>query len=223
MYYKLKSKESLSKIASKFNIPIELILAYNTNIISDNDLTNNKQIYIPNLQDIPIQKYNFPQQSINSIIFNAKSAINQRIRYNLGSGGFDPKYKLPTKDGLCDCSGFVCWALGISRETDFPFYAKFGGWINTYSIVADINSSAGIFEKLTIPEVGCIVVYPRNPNKLENYGHIGIVSKVDVFGQMLKVIHCSSGNDRTYHDSIQETSPTVFNRADTVWGRFSGL
>ena len=67
----------------------------------------------------PIQKYNFPQQSINSIIFNAKSAINQRIRYNLGSGGFDPKYKLPTKDGLCDCSGFVCWALEFLERQIF--------------------------------------------------------------------------------------------------------
>ena len=37
---------------------------------------------------------------------------------------------------------------------------------------------------------------------------------------MEKVIHCSSGNDKKFKDSIQETTPEVFNRADTVFGRF---
>jgi hypothetical protein len=48
---------------------------------------------------------------------------------------------------------------------------------------------------------------------------VGIVSEV-LNGQMKEVIHCSSGNDAKFKDSIQETAPTVFNRADTLWGRF---
>ena len=53
-------------------------------------------------------------------------------------------------------------------------------------------------------------------------GHVGIVSEVKN-GKMTKVIHCSSGNDKKYNDSIQETSPTVFNRPDILWGRFTDL
>ncbi|HEY8405097.1 MAG TPA: CHAP domain-containing protein [Flavobacteriales bacterium] len=84
-------------------------------------------------------------------------------------------------------------------------------------MVADINSSAGIFESLNAPKEGCIVVYGAG----KAIGHMGIVSKVSN-GQMQKVIHCSSGNDKAYKDAIRDTTPTVFNRADALWGRFVG-
>ena len=129
-----------------------------------------------------------------------------------------PELQLPTSDNYCDCSGFVCWILGISRKTTNSFYEKYSGWIYTDSMVADINSQAGIFEKLTTPEVGCIVVYGAG-NKI---GHVGIVYEV-TNGKMSKVIHCSLGNDSNYGDSIQETAPTVFNKADAVWGKFTSV
>lgn len=217
MYYKLKSKDTLSKIAKSFSIPIELILAHNPSIKNVNQIYVNQQIYIPNIEDIPNHEFNFSTTSPNDLILRAKSAINKGIRYELGKGGMNPNSILPTTNKLCDCSGFVCWVLGISRKSDNPFYAKFGGWIYTDSMVIDINSQAGLFEKLNTPEVGCIVVYGAG----REIGHVGLVSKVEN-GQMIKVIHCSSGNDTTYHDSIQETSAAVFNRADSVFGKFTG-
>ena len=85
-------------------------------------------------------------------------------------------------------------------------------------MVSDIESGAGIFEKINTPEPGCIAVYGAG----RAIGHVGIVSEVKL-GAMSRVIHCSSGNSRKFGAAIQETSPTVFNRADTVWGRFSGV
>jgi hypothetical protein len=40
-------------------------------------------------------------------------------------------------------------------------------------------------------------------------------------GQIDKVIDCSSGNDKKFHDSIKETGPEIFSRADTIWGKFA--
>ncbi|MND66456.1 hypothetical protein D3C80_578510 [compost metagenome] len=128
-----------------------------------------------------------------------------------------PGAPLPASDSNeCDCSGFVCWVLGLSRKSDIPFYKQHGGWIYTDSMVADVNSQSGIFEKITIPEEGCIVVYGAG----SGIGHVGIVSEVED-GTMIKVIHCSSGNYKKHNDSILETGPDIFNRADSLWGRFA--
>lgn len=217
MYYKVKAKDTLSNIAKAFSIPVELILAHNTSIKNPNQIFIDQQIYIPNIEDIPKQEFEFSSLSNNELIVKAKSAINKGVRYKLGSGGMNPNSLLPTTNMLCDCSGFVCWVLGISRKSEILFYKKFGGWIYTDSMVADINSQVGVLEKLNIPEVGCIVVYGAG----KEIGHVGLVSEVDN-GQMSKVIHCSSGNDRHFNDSIQETTAKVFNRADALWGRFIG-
>jgi len=86
-------------------------------------------------------------------------------------------------------------------------------------MVLDIKSQAGIFDKLDIPEVGCIAVYGRR--KEGQFGHVGIVSEVEN-GIMKKVIHCSKGNDNPVGNSIQETSAKVFNASDVFLGRFVG-
>lgn len=216
MIYKIKPKDTLSKIAKNFNVPIELIMAFNSQIENQNHIYVGQSIYIPNTEDVP-EELTFNQtESFDHIIERAKSAINKGIRYKLGAGGMKPDHNLPTTDKKCDCSGFVCWVFKLSRKTTIPFYQKFGGWIYTDSMVEDINKTSGIFEKINVPEVGCIVVYGAG-NKI---GHVGIVSEVKN-GKMTKVIHCSSGNDSKFSDSIQETAPTVFNRADIVWGKFA--
>ena len=207
----------MTKIAKSFAVPVELILAHNSFLTDPNKIVVDQLIFIPNIDDIPIHEFDFTSLSADDLVRRARSAINKGIRYRLGEGGTTPGLNLPTSNKLCDCSGFVCWILGISRKTTIPFYSRFGGWIYTDSMVADINNQAGIFEKINIPEMGCIVVYGAG----HEIGHCGLVSKV-TGGQMTKVIHCSKGNDNKYRDSIQETSPDIFNRADTVWGRFSG-
>ncbi len=217
MIYIVKKNDTLSKIAVKFSVPLELIMAFNRQIQDKNHIFIGQQIYIPNLEDIPDPKDVTPVTvQANALVARAQTAVGKGIRYELGGGGMNPASALPASNNRCDCSGFVCWVLGLSRKTDLPFYQKFGGWIYTDSMVEDINSQAGIFERITTPEIGCIVVYGAGPK----IGHVGMVSEVGN-GEMKKVIHCSAGNDKKFKDAIQETSPAVFNRADAVWGRFT--
>ena len=219
MIYKVKSNDTLSKIAQQFSITLEMLLAFNKDIKNPSLIFVGQQIEIPNLEDVPAGvKLTQPTDS-NKLLDRARSCINKKIRYKLGAGGMNPSSPLPAdKNMQCDCSGFICWVLGLSRKSNIPFYTKLGGWIYTDSMEADVKSSAGIFERLNTPEVGCIVVYGAG----NAIGHVGMVSQV-TNGKMSKVIHCSSGNDKNYKDSIQETSPTVFNRADALWGRFAAV
>lgn len=216
MYYKVKTNDNLTKIAKKFSVTFQLLMAFNPAIKNVNHIFVGQLLHIPNVEDVP--KEHIIPETIDghALVLKAGSVIGKGIRYKLGSGGMKPDSKLPTSNNLCDCSGFVCWVLGLSRQSDIPFYKKLGGWIYTDSMEADINSRSGIFEKLTTPEVGCIVVYGAG----SQIGHIGFVSEV-ANGKMTKVIHCSSGNDRKFNDSIQETAPTIFNRADALWGRYT--
>lgn len=221
MKYTIKSGDTLSKIARAYGIDLEVLLSQNPKITDANKIYVGQVINVFAAADQPAEGLNKVVPALPGaaqIIARAKSAIGKGIRYKLGGGGMKPEAPLPDAGtGICDCSGFVCWVLGLSRLSDQAFYRRYGGWINTDSIEDDILSSAGIFKQLSMPEVGCIVVYGAG-NKI---GHVGIVSETKN-GQMTKVIHCSSGNDRTTGDSIQETKPTVFNRADVRFGWFVG-
>ncbi|AFD07651.1 LysM peptidoglycan-binding domain-containing protein [Solitalea canadensis] len=217
MYYKIKAADSLSKISKKFSIPVDLILSFNKQIKNPDHIYAGQLIFIPNLDDIPDDGKLVKPMKINKLLERAGSATGKKIKYKLGKGGMKPGAPLPASDSNeCDCSGFVCWVLGLSRKSDIPFYKQHGGWIYTDSMVADVNSQSGIFEKITIPEEGCIVVYGAG----SGIGHVGIVSEVED-GTMIKVIHCSSGNYKKHNDSILETGPDIFNRADSLWGRFA--
>lgn len=108
MYYKVKAKDTLSKIAKDHGIPMELILAHNPSITNPNTIYVNQLIYIPNMDDVPSDDFSFSDQSAATILSRASSALGKSIRYILGSGGMDPLYHLPTKNKFCDCSGFVC-------------------------------------------------------------------------------------------------------------------
>lgn len=217
MNYTIKSGDTLTKIAHKYKVPVTAILAINKHIKDADQISVGQVIQIPNMQDVPPDPdFEVPTKP-SQLVLRARSAVNCNILYKLGKGGIYPSDALPSRDQFCDCSGFVCWVLGLARKTDIPFYRQFGGWIFTDSMVADIESTAGIFERLNRPEPGCIVVYGAGPR----IGHVGLVSEVNN-GTMKKVIHCSAGNSRRHNASIQETAPTIFNRPDTVWGGFVG-
>ncbi|MEJ7612142.1 CHAP domain-containing protein [Candidatus Fervidibacteria bacterium JGI MDM2 SSWTFF-3-K9] len=161
--------------------------------------------------------------TVNELLKRARSALGKKVKYRLGAGGIDPKSPTPASvDNACDCSGFVCWCLGISRKTDHPLYVRFnGGWINTDAIVHDANSPTGFFRKIPEPKVGCLIVFPsKKPRR--PYGHVGIVTEVRE-GKVTKVIHCSSGNFRRHGDAIKETPPTVFQVPDTIFVWFEGI
>lgn len=159
----------------------------------------------------------------NQLLSRARSAAGKGVKYKLGAGGMFPAQPLPGNiNNECDCSGFVCWALGISRKTDHPLYVKFnGGWINTDAMVHDAKKETGFLSQLPLPKPGCLIVFGKPPGA-GKVGHVGIVTKVDSAGKVLTVIHCSSGNWKK-GDAIQETPPTVFNQPGTIFAWYEGL
>jgi hypothetical protein len=139
----------------------------------------------------------------DTILTRARSALNKGIRYKLGKGGMKPESATPAAGGQCDCSGFVAWCLGMSRQTKEPFYVQQnGGWIETTAMWKDIGSpNAGILAPVAAPVAGAIIVFPDSNGK---QGHVGILTSPTT------AIHCSKGNDTKFGDSVQETGLGVF-------------
>jgi hypothetical protein len=159
---------------------------------------------------------------VSGMLARARAALGYKTVYLPGQGGFDPAARDPRgAKGGCDCSGFVCWALGIGRKTDHPLYVRLnGGWINTDAIVHDAGQPTGYFEPLEQPRRGCLLVFPKPPTM--SYGHVGIVTRV-ARGRAAKVIHCSATNFRTAGDAMQETGPEVFERPGAIYAWYVGV
>lgn len=111
----------------------------------------------------------------------------------------------------CDCSGFVCWALGFSRTAPSAQpYTTADGSIYTDSIYHDACGPAVRFKRMRTARPGSLVVYPSHP-PLEKYGHIAIVIEADDQGNATRIIHCSKDNvTGSPHDAIKVTAPTAF-------------
>lgn len=132
----------------------------------------------------------------------AKSAVDRGIRYKLGHGGFYPKDPLPSRDGYCDCSGFVAWVLQMSRR---PKIGRWW-WIETTNVWNDATKSMRVFQRIGGPRPGCIVVYPDSVN---SEGHIGIVSGI----APLTVIDCSASANGIFERSgrvFEKNKNTIF-------------
>lgn len=154
------------------------------------------------------------------VLKRARSAMGRSIRYRLGAGGMKPGLPSPANvSNESDCSGFVCWALGISRYQ--PAYPFNGGWVNTDSMVADGRAKVGLFSWLDVPRPGAVIVYGR---KDKTVGHCGIVASVDAKYRVTSVIHCSAGNWRSKGDAIAETDAGLWlRRKDSVCVWYAGL
>ena len=106
----------------------------------------------------------------------------------------------------CDCSGLVCWALGITRH---PAPDR---WLNTDTIWQDATGPARQFRRLARAAVGGLVVYPKAGSH-ENFGHIAIVTEVSANGEASRIVHCSAINFATAPpDAIKVTTPEAFTR-----------
>ena len=118
----------------------------------------------------------------------------------------------------CDCSGFVCWALGISRHPNPQT------WINTDTIWEDANGHGVQFRKIQRAAVGCLVVYPKAGSN-EKYGHIALVTEVDANGRASHVVHCSASNfSSAPPDAIKITAPTAFEaQPKSIYAWFQGM
>lgn len=156
----------------------------------------------------------------SEVVDRARSVVGKGCHYGLGLGGFDPRRSAPWDDsGHCDCSGFVAWALGVSRHMkDDPLYKDLnGGWLETTAIVRDCETPYGHFA-IVQPErarIGDLLVYgdrKQTAGRMRQ-GHVGICSDIGTKGPLL-VIHCSRGNQRKLGDAIQET--------DTGWWDMAG-
>jgi hypothetical protein len=152
---------------------------------------------------------------VAAVLARANAAVSQGIRYKLGKGGMNPGSPTPGDDGLCDCSGFVAWCLGMSRHTSERFYVNFnGGWIETTAVWTDVGRAVGIFDEAS-KRPGAVVVYPDEHG---HEGHIGIIIDAN------SVVHCSRGNDTQYGNAIQITPLGVFsNNPKTRFGWLTGL
>lgn len=158
----------------------------------------------------------------DEIVAKARRAIGHGTLYRLGAGAPQTAPHPWDETGACDCSGFVCWVLGISRYQPMFSFLKVmnGGWMNTDGMVCDALNPTGYFEPVVdVPLIGDLIVYPsgwyakvlkeNNRSTAPRIGHVGVVSSV-LGGRAVSVIHCSSGNYRQHSDAIQETNPTMF-------------
>lgn len=157
------------------------------------------------------------------VVRRALSVVNQGCAYKLGKGGFNPSSPVPWSSlGQCDCSGFVSWAIGVSRQTDNPWYKKQnGGWFETSAIVADCRTPFGFFDQVPWEEaqLGMLLVWgdSRVGGKTRQ-GHVGIVTEIGG-GAPVSVCHCSSGNFRKFGDAIQETDVSIFKANSAIVAR----
>lgn len=151
--------------------------------------------------------------TVHDVILRARHACTLPIAYHLGAGGMKPSAPTPADAAnRCDCSGFVCWCLGICRQTDLrAFVAMNGGWLNTDAMAYDIHG-AQLLLRSCAPRVGAVVVYPGPPRR--PIGHCGII----VATAPIRVIHCSSGNWRVTGKAVCETNDNLFRTSDTAYG-----
>jgi cell wall-associated NlpC family hydrolase len=159
-----------------------------------------------------------PEQILRRALQAAKASIIAAGRYKLGKGGRKPSALHPFDSSLCDCSGFVAWALGFDRyQPHMRYYGTAGGWISTRSMEADARAGGpGLLTM--VPEAdalpGDVIVFGTKTvlvgkRRKKRIGHCGIVSRV-AGGRVTHVIHCSSGNDRAVGTAIAETPLASF-------------
>lgn len=126
----------------------------------------------------------------------------------------DPKLVAPA----CDCSGFVCWTLGIGRHPAPDV------WINTDSVWQDATGAGRQFKTIARAVPGCLVVYPQKDSG-EHYGHIALVAEVSADGRASRIVHCSASNfGAAPPDAIKLTAPEAFERQPkSVYAWFEGM
>lgn len=130
-------------------------------------------------------------------VTRARSAAGQGCKYGLGKGGANPQKSVPwDEDKSCDCSGLVCWALGIHRMV----------WLDTSGLVRMALHPPFRAVPLADAQTADLLVYPDHTDATGHHheGHVGIVSEVGPTGAE-KAVHCSLGSWRREADAILET------------------
>lgn len=141
---------------------------------------------------------------IEQTLARAQEGLGRKTIYKLGEGGYASDIPEPLTP-KCDCSGFVCWAIGVSRELP----PKSDHWLYTNSIWeggGDVGSNLfhRVDAKAAIP--GDLYVYPSDSS--HSYGHIGLIVEVED-GKPTQLLHCSKSNYTQTKDAVRITSPDV--------------
>jgi hypothetical protein len=159
--------------------------------------------------------------TVDELFERARSQVGLKIRYKLGAGSFvASRHTCADSSGPCDCSSFVCWALGVDKRGDYPYLVPPGSerepggeWYGTDNIYNDaLHINVGLFQQIDQPKPGCVVVFPTTwkNGKASPPGHVGIVTALDAKGSVAKVIHCSSSNFKNFGHAVQETDDAAF-------------
>lgn len=169
----------------------------------------------------------------HELIARARSAVGKGIKYKNGKGGYDPKAALPgstvvqllppAKYQGCDCSGFVAWVVGVSRDPGRRKDKLWPWWFETSNIWTDARGKQLRFELVPVQQlrVGDLVVYPdhRTADGELKQGHIAVV--VDPVQHI--VIDCSYSQSKKTGQGITERDGGFFWRnIATVGARWKG-
>jgi hypothetical protein len=150
----------------------------------------------------------------------ARSAIGKDTRFELSKGGKDPIALHPAENGACDCSGFIAWVLGLSRQTTNPYYLnKMGGWMDVSTMQEDMKETGGFLSPCD-PHPGCLVAYGSGRDSNRNIAIVTVVESIGGKAIPTRVISCTRENWAKANDSIQETAADRFVQdPTTVYGR----
>jgi len=131
-------------------------------------------------------------------------------RYVLGKGGNDPT--APTPGAECDCSGWVCWVVGIDRKQPGR-HASTGGYVSTDAMIAAAKAGRDGWSLVAPADIrpGDIAVYGGQRNaegKRIKVGHCGVIVAVAPEAERVdwwhrcQVIDCSAGQQRRLGHAI---------------------
>jgi hypothetical protein len=121
-------------------------------------------------------------------------AVEYSMRVNSGMG--EAFFGVgPYKTG--DCSDFAAHCMGLSKQYK-------GKWYGTDGIVSDARGYNELYEEIERKAAapGDLVVYPSvyEDGERVSVGHVGVIVQVD--GDIIKTVDCSSTSARTYGTAI---------------------
>jgi hypothetical protein len=120
------------------------------------------------------------------------------------------RYQRPACMALsaCDCSGFICWVMGISGVQN-------GFRVTTTMLIDDAakGPNAQRFKRLDRPVPGCLWIYKKG--EADEVGHVALVRRLNAQGKVAEFIDCSGDSFREHGSAIRARASDVFDKHDS--------